>query len=103
MHNDAAEGLDMQHEKEFIKYIYTHVKAESDQEREIRRDVCRAICASDLSLGKAKAEFAIAFQGAKKAFLRLQKEKDDQTHDGAAKVPSGRKFGPFGDDHWTGD
>lgn len=93
----------MQHEKEFIKFIYTHVKAESEHERKIRRDVCRVICKSDLSLGKAKAEFALAFQAAKKAFLKLQREKDSQAYDGAAKVPLERKFGPFGDDRWTGD
>ena len=103
MHHDAAEGLDMKCENEFIEYIYTHVKVESDHERKIRRDVCRAMCKSDLPLGKAKAEFALAFQAAKKAFLRLQEEKDDQAHDGATKVPSWRRFGPFGDDHWAGD
>ena len=93
----------MQHEKEFIKYIYTNVKAESEHERKIRRDVCRVICASDLPLGKAKAEFAIAFQSAKKAFLRLQKEKEDRHMSGTVEVPRERKFGPFGDDRWTGD
>lgn len=93
----------MQNETEFIKYIYTHVKADTPEERRIRRDVCRMICKSGLSLGKAKAEFALAFQAARKAFLRHQKEKDEQRHDGTPEVPSDRKFWPFGDDHWTGD